>query len=50
MSVAGTFYGLISDNVEKILKEDLETEKELDIEPTINTRNFTAYHKKPLVY
>ena len=47
MSVSGTFYGLISDNVEKVLKDDLKTEKELDIEPTINTRNFTAYHKKP---
>ena len=49
MSMAGTFYGLISDNVEKILKEELKTEKELDIEPTINTRNFTAYHKKPII-
>ena len=48
MSMGGTFYGLISDNVEKILKEELETEKEIDIEPTINTRNFTAYHKRPL--
>ena len=48
MSTGGTFYGLISDNVEKILKEELETEKEIDIEPTINTRNFTAYHKRPL--
>ena len=49
MSMAGTFYGLISDSVEKILKEELKTEKELDIEPTINTRNFTAYHKKPII-
>ena len=49
MSMAGTFYGLISDSVEKILKEELKTEKELDIEPTINARNFTAYHKKPII-
>ena len=50
MSMGGTFYGLISVNVEKILKEELKTEKEIDIEPTINSRNFTAYHKRPFTY
>ena len=48
MSIAGTYYGFVSDNVKKIMEEELKTEKEIEIEPTINTRNFTAYHKRPL--
>lgn len=49
MSIGGTYYGLISDNVKKILEDGLKTEKEIEIEDTINTRNFTIYHKKPFV-
>lgn len=49
MSMARTFDGLISDSVKKILDEELKTEKEIEIEDTINTRDVTIYHKRPLV-
>ena len=39
--------GKISDHVEKILKENLKTEKELDIEVTENKYNFIGTTKKP---
>jgi len=39
--------GRISDHIEKILKENLKTEKELDIEVTQNKFNFIGTTKKP---
>jgi hypothetical protein len=39
--------GKISDHIEKILKENLKTEKELDIEVTENKFNFLGTTKKP---
>lgn len=39
--------GKISDSVAKILKEILKTEKQLDIEPTLNERPFIGTIKKP---
>lgn len=39
--------GRISDHVEKILKENLKTEKQLDIEVTENKFNFIGTTKKP---
>lgn len=40
--VSGYFSGKISDSVKKILEDYLKTEKELDIEETVNSYNFTG--------
>ena len=39
--------GLISDSIEKIFKDRLKTEKELDIEQTANRYNFIGNGRKP---
>ena len=41
------FDGKISDHIDKILKEFLKTEKELDIEDTANNYNFVGNKRKP---
>jgi hypothetical protein len=45
--VVKRYDGKISDHIEKILKENLKTEKELDIEVTENRFNFIGTTKKP---
>lgn len=45
--VVERYDGRISDHIEKILKEKLKTEKELDIEVTENKFNFIGTTKKP---
>lgn len=39
--------GKISDHVDKILKDVLETDKKIELEQTINTYNFLGNNKKP---
>ena len=37
----------ISDHIDKILKDVLETDKKIELEQTINTYNFLGNNKKP---